>query len=249
MLKSWLSLQSKRAAEGGKNHDEDERRPDGQRDGTQAKLLTNLAILAEQFAQRETMELGRPVDAAGEPIPWFTYPAIEYLKRFDLSGARVFEYGCGQSTLFWSKRCAEVWSVDHSQKWHSDVSQRVGRNVHLLLRTQSNDYSGAINEAGGKFDIVVVDGVFRHSCAVEAIDKLSPRGFLILDNSDWYWELAATLRSRSFVEASFSGFGPVNDYTWTTSMLIPQGCTWDWQLQPPDPVGGNPAGGLRDEWW
>src|SRR3954471_19133862 len=33
------------------------------------------------------------LDAAERPIPWYTYPAVEYLKQLDFSRARVFEYG------------------------------------------------------------------------------------------------------------------------------------------------------------
>ncbi len=32
-------------------------------------------------------------------IPWYTYPAIEYLLSIDLSEMDVFEYGCGNSRL------------------------------------------------------------------------------------------------------------------------------------------------------
>lgn len=32
-------------------------------------------------------------DAAGNWLPWYTYPAIEYLKQLDFSQKTVFEYG------------------------------------------------------------------------------------------------------------------------------------------------------------
>ena len=42
--------------------------------------------------------IGESVDCHGNPQPWYTYPAIEYLKGRDLSGKDVFEFGSGYST-------------------------------------------------------------------------------------------------------------------------------------------------------
>jgi hypothetical protein len=49
---------------------------------------------------------GRPMDLFGHPLPWYTYAAIAFLDGTrDRPGSRinrkmrVFEYGCGQSTL------------------------------------------------------------------------------------------------------------------------------------------------------
>lgn len=45
------------------------------------------------------------VDADGDPIPWYTYPAIEYLAGLSFTGKDVWEYGCGNSTK-WSPSLA-----------------------------------------------------------------------------------------------------------------------------------------------
>lgn len=34
------------------------------------------------------------IDAEGDPIPWFTYPAIDLLNERVKSSFTVFEYGC-----------------------------------------------------------------------------------------------------------------------------------------------------------
>jgi hypothetical protein len=44
------------------------------------------------------------VDANGNPIPWITYPAIEFLVKRINNQLSVFEYGCGNSTLWWASR-------------------------------------------------------------------------------------------------------------------------------------------------
>lgn len=56
---------------------------------------------------------GRAVDADGEPYPWLTYPAVQFLEGRIRAEFRVFEYGSGSSTLWWSRRVASVVSCDH----------------------------------------------------------------------------------------------------------------------------------------
>ena len=55
------------------------------------------------------------VDKDNNPIPWYTYPAIEYLKQLDFSEKSIFEYGSGNSTIFWSKVAKSVISVENDE--------------------------------------------------------------------------------------------------------------------------------------
>lgn len=50
-------------------------------------------------------------------LPWMTYDAIDFLASICKSSKRVFEWGSGGSTLFFSKRCLQVVSIEHDQKW------------------------------------------------------------------------------------------------------------------------------------
>src|SRR5215213_3851569 len=50
---------------------------------------------------------GRSIDGHGTPIPWYSYPAIEYLKQLDFRDRTVFEFGSGNSTLFWAARARQ----------------------------------------------------------------------------------------------------------------------------------------------
>ena len=205
----------------------------------QPKLITNLNILARLQGQAASMEQRRPIDADGAPIPWFTYPALEYLSQWDFSGKHVFEYGCGYSTAYWSRRGAKVWSVDHNQEWLDEIKGFGLESVELLHRTDRVLYAEAISLPGRKIDVIVIDGVWRDDCARKCLPYLAPGGFLILDNSDWYWKTGQFIRDQGFLEVSFSGFGPINDYTLTTSIFFPGGAASQRNFQPPQPVGGN----------
>lgn len=58
---------------------------------------------------------GEPQDSSG-PVPWITYPATTMLLRIIRPDFKIFEFGCGSSTVWWSKR-ARVVAVDHNQQW------------------------------------------------------------------------------------------------------------------------------------
>jgi hypothetical protein len=49
------------------------------------------------------------LDARGKPLPWYTYPAIDFLADVDFSSQSVLEFGASQSTLWRSERAARVF--------------------------------------------------------------------------------------------------------------------------------------------
>jgi hypothetical protein len=68
------------------------------------------------YAHLQSAVRNAPVDAHGEPVPWYTYPAIDYLRQLDFSDKTVFEYGSGYSTLFWASAARRVVSVEEDEK-------------------------------------------------------------------------------------------------------------------------------------
>src|SRR5690348_5384859 len=82
---------------------------------------------------------GRPVDALGAPIPWITYPAIDFLSQFDYSDASVFEWGSGFSTLWWSKRCRHIVSVESNPKGVPYIKELLPKSVELIIAALDAD--------------------------------------------------------------------------------------------------------------
>ncbi len=66
------------------------------------------------------------------PVPWITYPALKMLARIVKSEHRVFEYGAGNSSLWWSSRVAEIVTVEHDEDWHREILERSGPQNSLL---------------------------------------------------------------------------------------------------------------------
>ncbi|HYM29915.1 MAG TPA: hypothetical protein VEU47_01360 [Candidatus Cybelea sp.] len=160
------------------------------------------------------------VDGQGKPVPWYTYPAIEYLKQLDFSDCDVFEFGSGNSTLFWGPRCRSLVSVEDDAVWYERVKPRLGANTTYLLEADRDKYPEAIGRFGRQFDVIVVDGSVRKRCGEAAVKHLKPGGLIVLDNSDWFPNTAAILRRAGLLQVDMHGFGPINSYTSTTSLFF-----------------------------
>jgi hypothetical protein len=159
------------------------------------------------------------VDANGEPIPWITYPAIEFLKQLDLRDLTVFEYGCGGSTVFWSRIAKRVDSVEHEEEFHRLFAPALPANCTLALEVFPEAYVNA-PARGGPYDIIVIDGHSRVKCSEVAPRHLKPGGFIILDNSDWFHEASENLRNADLIEVDLAGMGPISDFVSTTSFYF-----------------------------
>jgi hypothetical protein len=145
------------------------------------------SILGFKYGLLDSMIRGASIAQGGEAIPWYTYSATEFLKQFDFSGANVFEYGCGNSTLFWGSRARRVVSVEHERRWHDQVRTMVPANVELIYAGGPEEYVGAVDRFPEyQYDVIVIDGQSRLLCAKQAVSRLSQTGFVILDNSDWF---------------------------------------------------------------
>lgn len=218
-------------------------RPLLQRARAQAKAvrgtLHNAAVLSRGLGQFQTMVSERSVDADGEPIPWFTYPAIEYLKQLDLTDMTVFEFGAGYSTLFWARRCKNVVTVEHDANWIAEITAAAPDNLRLIRADGEEAYSAAIESTGLEFDVVVIDGWYRDACAVPALNCLRSGGMVVLDNSDWLPRTCDVLRARDLLQVDFSGFGPVCHWIWTTSLFLDR--DFRVPLRAPAPVGATAA--------
>jgi hypothetical protein len=76
---------------------------------------------------------GVPRDNEGE-VPWYTYPALIQLKRIVRPNFKVFEYGCGASSLWWARNVAEVFSVEHDANWAARICANKPANVTITVR-------------------------------------------------------------------------------------------------------------------
>lgn len=177
-----------------------------------------------QYGWLRAWREGRPVDSAGEPLPWITYPAIDFLSQFDFADATVFEWGGGASTFWWSGRCQSITTVESNPIWIEKLRKTLPSSVQLrgVETTVDAEVQALLNEPVSNHDIFSIDnhGPFRWHCAEVAASRLKPGGFIILDNSDQCLKACEVLRTKGFIQIDFTGFSPCNGYAATTSVFF-----------------------------
>jgi hypothetical protein len=134
-----------------------------------------------------SFDMKQPLDKNGDPIPWFTYPAVEFLKERLNKELNIFEYGCGNSTLFFSERIKEIISVETDFEWYNKIKPKLKSNCSLIFYDEKSadyDYEETIKQFNKKFDIIVVDAIKRNEVIKVSVDYLNTGGVIILDNSD-----------------------------------------------------------------
>jgi hypothetical protein len=184
------------------------------------------------------------VDMARLDLPWWTFAATRQVEKFlrQRGGlASVFEYGPGASTVWLSKRARRVAYVEHDAGFTQVVDQLTvdaGNVTGVLVAPilckagdaqcpsgrngyEEYDFSAyvsAIRNAGGPFDLIVIDGRARSSCLCEAVKHLNADGIILFDNSH-------RKRYRSAIAASgldalvCKGLAPALPYPEETTIL------------------------------
>lgn len=135
----------------------------------------------------------RPVGPEGEPLPWLNYPFIGLLESRLNKKLRIFEYGSGNSTLFFAAHTGAVVSVEHSREWVSEISAQMPDNAELVHAEPGADYITKPNDYE-PFDLILIDGLDRPACLANALDRLTDAGVIILDDSQ-RWEYAEAIEA------------------------------------------------------
>lgn len=187
------------------------------------KQMYNFKLLSIDYGQWRSIRDANSVDSHGRPIPWYTYPATEFLSHLDWTQFKVFEYGSGNSTLWWSKRAKHITSVENDEAWYKKIkdSLKTKNAIYHLEKKQSKYISMASND----FDIFIVDGSYRRECIKHLVNLKKGRTALalmiILDNADWYPKSVRFLQKKlGWLQIDFHGFAPINRYTMSTSIFL-----------------------------
>jgi hypothetical protein len=165
----------------------------------------------------------QPVDAVRRPIPWMTYSFIQFLKPKLQKEMVVFEYGCGNSTLWWANCVKQIISCEHDFSWYQKLQVIIPENVelHYIPLEYGGLYCKKISEYHKYFDIIIIDGRDRVNCARNSPPALKEDGIIIWDNSDRaiYQEGYDFLHQEGYKRLDFMGMGPINLDAWCTSVF------------------------------
>ena len=149
-------------------------------------------------------------------IPWISYPAIKMLEKILKPEMRVFEWGVGGSTLFFSARVRQLVSIEHDLQWAEKIrtamelndlawelfvvppgpseNRRVGdpgnpefyaSALEACIGLSFHAYATVIDRFPDNFfNLILIDGRSRISCAFHGISKIKRGGYLLLDDAE-----------------------------------------------------------------
>lgn len=182
-------------------------------------------------------------DLVDMDLAWWSYPAMARVAEFldERPQARIFEYGAGASTVWLSKRAAEVTSVEHDAEYVGYVEKLVAGlpnvTLHAVEATPATpettvrsgrhghehldfaDYVNTIEKVGGQFDLIVVDGRARVDAFQKALGQLAPGGVVVFDNlkRKRYWEPVSAMPGLRI--ELHKGGTPALPYPTTTGLI------------------------------
>ena len=177
---------------------------------------------------------------AGEP--WWNPRAIRYLHERVTDGAKVFEWGSGASTVWLDSLGLSVVSIESDARWAEKVQAALPNvTIKLIpgeehgnipnhdqlretpLTTYFDHYVSAIDEyPDDYFDVVIIDGMARDSCAQRCRTKVRRGGTVVIEDTHWHvfnecckslWDFEVT-RFRGFKRRS----AEINETTFLTRL-------------------------------
>jgi len=154
------------------------------------------------------------VSPNGDPLPWYTYPCIDFLAPRRHRVGTVLEFGAGQSTLWWAAGGAKVVAFEADREWFDRLRNAVPASVDLRFTTIVSE-AECIRDvreqlavaATQQFDVVVVDGLWRHELITVALERRSPKGIIVFDDSEGYG-VFERLKNAGLCRVDFFGFAP-----------------------------------------
>ena len=169
------------------------------------------------------------IDKDKKPIPWCSYPFIKFIEPRLKKDFSVFEFGSGNSTLWYAERVGKILSVENDKGWFDLVSKKVPENAKIIFQMleYNGEYCKKALAANNKFDVIIIDGRDRVNCIKHSIGALKEQGVLIFDNSNLpqYSDGISYLISNGFRKLDFIGLSPVTPHNNCTSIFYrPNNC-------------------------
>jgi hypothetical protein len=154
------------------------------------------------------------VSKNGEPLPWYTYSSIDFLKYRSYADKIILEFGGGQSTFWWAKRAKRVVTLEGNLEWYRKLESARLENVDLSHVTMEDGESNAqavrdvlASRPFPTYDVIVIDGLYRQQMIGIACQFLSQDGIIVCDNAERF-EIYARFKERGFNRVDFYGNAP-----------------------------------------
>lgn len=158
--------------------------------------------------------------------PWFTHAALDEIQEWSLEDQVVLEWGGGASTLWWGRRCRQVFTVELRAEWCAWIAaqaEAVGiGNLTVLHRPPTVSVQAYVRiPEGCAPDIVAIDGTQRLACLAKALTLPRPLT-VICDNwqqDDSFISPEAEILMRPFLGVSYPDIHPAHEkHPWQTAI-------------------------------
>jgi len=188
----------------------------------------------DQIYGRSALQLGEP---------WIVPESLVHLKRIVQPDWTVFEWGSGGSTVFWSRYCKLVISIEHDANWLTRTTELLTKHgckdnwmIYLVAGvpdatgqmhhlTSFRNYADSILSFGRlePYDLIYVDGEAscRGWCLDHALSRVKQGGYLLLDNSNWLegHDFGPEWERWDYVARGLKWVGQEGTFDWWTSIL------------------------------
>jgi hypothetical protein len=167
------------------------------------------------------------LDNNKKPLPWISYSAIDYLSKLDLSKFNIFEYGSGNSTIWYLDKFKKIYSVENNDQYRKNLIFKISKiqqkeknekslaPFEIFYENDVSKYNNYINNFSFSFDVIMIDGAFeREECVDQVIKhvKQFSNKLIILDNADIFSKAAKKIVNElDYFRICF--FSPCNNMT------------------------------------
>jgi len=190
-------------------------------------LVYSKRSMLRELGWVESVRTRKPCGRDGSPVPWMNYHVIGFLRERLGEDLALFEYGSGNSTVFYAALVGHVTSVEMDEDWFEHVRTTMPTNVQLMFfrPDEYGEYATMAARQDRKFDVVVVDAADRTECLMHAPDALTERGVVMLDdcNFDVHAPGIEFLAGRGFRRLDFEGIKPASIRAYRTSIFYRDG--------------------------
>ena len=163
------------------------------------------------------------VDKNGNPIPWNTYTYINFIENRLRKHFDIFEYGSGNSTLWYAQRAGTIKSVENDKTWFELISKKIPSNSKIVYKELEYDgeYSKEVLKDDKNYHIIIIDGRDRNNCLKNAVNKLTDDGIIVFDNSEAeeYQESISLILKQGYKRIDFLGILPIVAHSSCTTIL------------------------------
>ena len=171
-------------------------------------------------------------------LPWWSFDAIDWVRKNHKRLNDAFEWGSGGSTIFLGKLCGSLYSIENNSTWLSKVGDKIAelelRNVRIELKGidlstpngfKNSEYHSSLSK---KYDLIVIDGEdhfgpeskwsAREICFEKAEHHIREHGAIIVDDSWRYPKIREISKAKEIM--IFQGIGPCRRGVTSTDIHI-----------------------------